>query len=94
MDRIETVSRNTAVWGGLVTALGQSLTWIGENAALCGVMIAFCGLGVQLIVAQYNKNKAVAERQAIESSEKRRQEEHELKMAILRAQLEAARDES
>ena len=93
MDRVESISRNTAVWGGLLTALGQGLTWIGENAALCGVMIAFGGLGVQLIVAQYNKNKAVAERQAIESSEKRRQEEHELKMAILRAQLESAREE-
>ena len=44
MNRIESASGATAIWGPRLAILGQLFGWVSANATLCGLIIAFIGL--------------------------------------------------
>ena len=81
MQKIESASGATAVWGSALAILGQLFGWVSANATLCGLIIAFLGLLIQTIAASHTRSLRNAE-------EQRQIEAHQLKMQILRSELE------
>ena len=79
-QRIEQAGGFTAIWGSVLTVLGQILGWASANATLCGLLIAFGGLIIQASAARHTRKLRDAE-------EQRKREEHALKMQLLQAEL-------
>lgn len=80
LQKIEQAGGATAVWGSAAAIIGQLFGWVSTNATLCGLLIAFGGLVLQSLSAKHN-------RKLRDADELRKQEEHELKMKILLAEL-------
>ena len=74
MQRVETTAGAVGIWASLLTMITSLLGWLSANATLCGLAIAATGLGIQYATSQRN--------------ERRKDEEHELRMALLRQKLD------
>ncbi len=74
MQRIENTAGAVSLLASILTALTSLFGWLTANATLCGLLIAASGLGVQIISSRRN--------------ERRKDEEHELRMALLRQKLD------
>ena len=83
----------TAVFSSLYTALGNWFEWLMADATRTGILIAFCGLLIQ--VASWIHNRCLKNADKARNDERLRmeREEHELKMAILREELAEAKGE-
>ena len=80
MQKIEYASGATAVWCSCMAIVGQLLGWVSANATLCGLFIAFMGLLIQAFAASHTRHLREAEDQ-------RRNEEHLIKMQIMRGEI-------
>lgn len=80
MQKIESASGATAIWGSALVVLGQCFEWVSVNATLCGLIIAALGLLIQAFATAHTRRLRNAE-------EQRRIESHELQMQILRCEL-------
>ncbi len=87
MNRIESASGATAIWGSALAILGQLFGWVSANATLCGLIIAFIGLMIQIVAASHTRRLREAEERRKQAEEQRHIEEHQIKMQILRGEL-------
>lgn len=74
MQRIETTAGAVSLWASFLTAFTSLFGWLTSNATMCGLLIAAGGLGVQVVSSRRN--------------ERRKDEEHALRMALLRSKLD------
>lgn len=79
IDQLETLSGRVGIYGAMGVALGHYMEWLTANATAVGIFIAFCGLLIQLSIGTYNIIIKQAEN-------RRKEEEHKLKMEILRGE--------
>ena len=87
MQKIESASGATAIWGSSLAILGQLLGWVSANATLCGLIIAFLGLLIQALAARHTRRLREQEECRKQAEEQRNIEEHIIKMQILRGEL-------
>lgn len=82
------------MFSSLYTALGNWFNWILADATRTGILIAFCGLLIQIASWIHNRRLKNADKARNDARLAMEREEHDLKMALLRAQIEAAEDEA
>ena len=87
MNRVESASGATAVWGSSLAILGQFLGWVSANATLCGLIIAFIGLVIQGFAASHTRKLRDAEERRKQAEEQRQIQEHQIKMKIMLGEL-------
>lgn len=77
--RFESICGYLGIGSATTVSLGNLMGWLSVNATIIGIAIAFLGLMVQGIASIHNiKLKKAAN--------KREEDEHEIKMCILRDQ--------
>ena len=79
-QRIEPVAAGFTITYGAITFLADVMRFLSNNAAAISVLVVIGGFVIQFLSSRRNAKKQAAE-------EKRAQEEHEIKMKILRGEL-------
>ena len=86
-QRIEPAAAGLTIATGTWVWIGELMNWLSANAAAIGALAVIAGLFIQLWASLRNRLKVNAEERRAEADERRKQEEHAIKMAILRGEL-------
>lgn len=87
MNRVESAAAGVTVWGSIVAWALASLNWLSANLSAVSAIVLLGGFVIQCVASIRNRSKQNSDEQRAQAEERRRQEEHGIKMAILRGDL-------